>query len=184
MPKVSLKLHHLVKIARAISLSSSKTHRVVRARTSMSAPSLQHRGWQLAIALGMSGAIAFSGERAFAQITGDNTLGAERSRVTSLGAGVFQIQGGATRGKNLFHSLSEFSVPTNGVAYFNNTSTIQNIITRVTGVSFSSIDGTLQTNGGANLFLLNPNGIIFGQNARLNIGGSFVATTANAIQFG
>ena len=184
MPKVSLKLHHLVKIARAISLSSSKTHRVVRARTSMSAPSLQHRGWQLAIALGMSGAIAFSGERAFAQIRGDNTLGAERSRVTSLGAGVFQIQGGATRGKNLFHSLSEFSVPTNGVAYFNNTSTIQNIITRVTGVSFSSIDGTLQTNGGANLFLLNPNGIIFGPNARLNIGGSFVATTANAIQFG
>lgn len=129
-----------------------------------------------------------SASRTLAQITPDATLGAKPSVITpnvrvgnSTGD---RIDGGVQWGGNLFHSFLEFNVGQGQQVYFANPTEIKNIFSRVTGTNASQILGTLGVNGGANLFLLNPNGIIFGQNAKLDVRGSFVGTTANGIEFG
>jgi filamentous hemagglutinin family protein len=117
--------------------------------------------------------------RTLAQISIDETL---PTKVINSG-NTIKILGGGKEGKNLFHSFAEFSIPNGNTAYFQNSSDVSNIISRVTGQSISNIDGILKTNGNANLFLINPNGIVFGANAQLDIKGSFIATTANSIKF-
>ncbi|MEH1937962.1 MAG: filamentous hemagglutinin N-terminal domain-containing protein [Nostoc sp.] len=144
--------------------------------------------WELGIVstLAIAGVLTFFESFALAQIQQDGTLGSESSIITPKlidGQPIDQIDGGAVRGTNLFHSFEQFSVPAGRTAYFNNAIDIQNIISRVTGNSISNIDGILKANGTANLFLINPNGIVFGSNASLNIGGSFVASTASSLNF-
>jgi filamentous hemagglutinin family protein len=131
--------------------------------------------------------VAFSANPAVAQITPDATLGTESSVVTPdvniKGLPADQINGGAVRGANLFHSFQEFNVGDEQRVYFANPTGIETILSRITGNNLSNILGTLGVDGGANLFLLNPNGIIFGANAQLDISGSFVASTANSVVF-
>ena len=123
---------------------------------------------------------------ASAQIVPDNSLGAESSRTVPATINNLpsdRIEGGATRGVNLFHSFQEFNVGEGRGAYFANPNGIANIFTRVTGGNPSNILGILGVQGNANLFLLNPKGIVFGPNARLDLRGSFIGTTGSSILF-
>jgi filamentous hemagglutinin family protein len=117
--------------------------------------------------------------KAMAQVTPDGTLPTSVEQLREI----MKINGGERAGNNLFHSFEEFSIPEGMEAVFENATDIENIFTRITGADASTINGILRTQGGANFFLVNPNGIIFGENAQLDVGGSFVATTANSIQF-
>ncbi|NES18934.1 MAG: filamentous hemagglutinin N-terminal domain-containing protein, partial [Symploca sp. SIO3E6] len=99
----------------------------------------------------------------------------------------FNIDGGSRSGdgRNLFHSLQDFGLDANQIANFLSSPETQNILGRVTGGNASMIDGLIRVSGSdANLFLMNPAGIIFGSNARLDVPSSFTATTANSIGFG
>ena len=121
-----------------------------------------------------------------AQIVPDRTLGTENSRTVSDTINNLpsdRIEGGATRSVNLFHSFREFNVGEGRGAYFANPNGIANIFTRVTGSNPSNILGTLGVQGNANLFFLNPQGIIFGPNARLDLRGSFIGSSADSIVF-
>jgi filamentous hemagglutinin family protein len=111
----------------------------------------------------------------------DGTLG---TTVTQSGS-IYTIMGGTRpgNGPNLFHSFDRFSVGTGDTARFSGSTGIQNILSRVTGGQQSLIDGRLQsTIPGANLYLLNPSGVLFGPNARLNVRGSFHVSTADYLR--
>ena len=138
----------------------------------------------LLVAAGSFGALMpFEGAIAQNVVIPDNTLGLESSRVDNLDAATDRIGGGAARDTNLFHSFSEFNVGDGLRVYFDNPTGIENIFSRVTGSNASNILGTLGVEGAANLFFLNPNGIIFGKNASLDVAGSFSATTADSFLF-
>ena len=125
------------------------------------------------------GCLCTTSKISLAQVTSDNTV---NTQVEQNGT-VAEITGGETRGGNLFHSFQDFSISTGNEAFFNNASDISNILSRVTGGNVSNIDGLIRANGNASLFLINPAGIILGENASLNIGGSFYGSSASSILF-
>ncbi|MGF1489588.1 MAG: filamentous hemagglutinin N-terminal domain-containing protein, partial [Prochloraceae cyanobacterium] len=118
-----------------------------------------------------------------AQLIPDGSLGNENSIINQVNDFRREINGGAIRGNFLFHSFKEFNINNRQSVYFNAPG-ISNIFTRVTGNNVSNISGTLGVNGNANLFLINPNGVVFGKGASLDLSGNFTATTASELTFG
>ncbi len=141
---------------------------------------IPHLSWFYLLA---SFALAGFATPAAAQVVPDATLGNGNNSTILINGIRTDINGGLRRSSALFHSFERFSIETNRQVYFANPAGIRNIFSRVTGGSISNIDGLLGVSGGANLFFMNPNGIIFGPNARLDVSGSFLATTANVLQF-
>lgn len=108
----------------------------------------------------------------------------DSTSVSSTNGLDFLISGGNQPGSNLFHSFAQFSVPTDGSATFFTMPEVEAVFSRITGSSISKIEGTIGLTGSsADLFLLNPNGIVFGSDASLNLPGSFLATTADRFLF-
>ena len=122
------------------------------------------------------------------QILPDTTLGSENSvvipNIEIKGNQTDLIEGGAVRGTNLFHSFTDFNVLPEQSVYFANPVGIDAILSRVTGSTPSNIFGTLGVHGLADLYLINPHGILFGADAQLDIEGSFYGTTATAVELG
>ena len=86
-------------------------------------------------------------------------------------------------GGNLFHSFGQFGLSTGESAAFSGPATVTNVIGRVTGGNSSAVDGRIQSNiAGANLYLINPSGIVFGPHATVNVSGSFHASTADYVK--
>jgi filamentous hemagglutinin family protein len=99
----------------------------------------------------------------------------------------FEISGGqfSQNGANLFQSFQQFGLTQGQIANFLSTPSVQNILARVVGGDASVINGLIQVTGSnANLYLMNPAGILFGPTASLNVPASFTATTASSIGFG
>lgn len=133
------------------------------------------------------GFLLLSANYANPQILPDITLGPESSISTPNqlinGIPSIRLTGGATRGSNLFHSFLEFSIKNGQAVYFDNSLSIKTIFSRITGNKVSLINGVLGSTSNADLFFINPNGIIFGRDAVLDINGSFFGSTANHLRF-
>lgn len=160
----------------------------LKPRLPQSVPILRFFYPQFCLTVATLGGLTLSGflkiQPVAAQLIPDNTLGNENSVVMPTQGLNDIIMGGATRDINLFHSFREFNVGEGRSVYFHNPTGVENILTRVTGNQSSAIMGRLGVMGDANLFLMNPNGIIFGENASLDVRGSFIGTTADSIQLG
>ena len=120
---------------------------------------------------------------ASAQIVTDGTLG-PAGPLTGPSFVIDEALGTRT-GTNLFHSFSELNVRAGESATFTANGATTNVIGRVTGTGASTIAGVLRSQiPGADLWLLNPNGIVFGAGAALDVQGGFHATTADTLVLG
>src|SRR3954464_10213615 len=90
---------------------------------------------------------------------------------------------GTRTGDNLFHSFEKFGIATGQSVTFTGPGTIRNVISRVTGGEVSNIDGTLRsTVGQADLYFLNPAGVIFGPNDQLDEPDSVHSSPAHELR--
>ena len=126
-------------------------------------------------------AVLLSPTISYAEAVTDGSMGAIKSL-----SGNFEVPAslGTTSGSNLFHSFQTFNINSGESATFTGASNISNVISRVTGGKISTIDGTLRSQvGNADFYFINPAGVVFGKEAKLDVPASFYASTANSLRF-
>lgn len=117
---------------------------------------------------------------AYAQITLDGTLGPAKT----LTGPDYQVTAtlGQQHGNNLFHSFRDFNLESHESVTFSGPAHINQLINRVTGGMPSHINGLLRsTLPHAAVYLVNPAGIFFGEQAQLDVAGAFHASTADTV---
>ena len=156
-------------------------------------PCIRARLGRLSIALVT--AMIFAGTAAHAQtaLVLDGTLPNGRTddlTVTQSGPlYVIDETMGESRGPNLFHSFLDFSIGQNDTAEFQAGQPFDRVLVRVTGGQRSDVRGTLRSTvnraggGGADLFILNPAGILIGGGASIDVPGSLYLSTAHTLSF-
>jgi len=118
-----------------------------------------------------------------AEITTDGSLG-NRVNLTAPDYQITQNLGKKT-GDNLFHSFETFNIFQGESATFSGDSNISNVISRVTGGESSTIDGVFRnTIPNSDTYFINPAGVLFGKNVRLDVQGSFHVSTADYLRLG
>lgn len=142
--------------------------------------SQMHKGFGI-VPLVLWGSVMLSHATLAQTVTSDGTT----ATTVTLTGSTLMITGGDIAGQNLFHSFTDFSPEALSTLFNISDSGIERVISRVTGSTLSNINGALSVMGGnrPDFFLLNPNGIVFGTNAVLNVPGSFLASTAESLQF-
>ncbi|MFK8186249.1 MAG: filamentous hemagglutinin N-terminal domain-containing protein [Phormidesmis sp.] len=145
--------------------------------------------WMLGAVTGLCCALPASAQTATPAVTATTGAGSVGTQVSGgQVSGAFTITGGSEQSSTLFHSFEDFS-PQNVNVLFdltNTQNTIERVINRVTGSSNSVINSQISISGNSgspDFFLINPNGIIFGENASLSLPGAFIASTAEAVTF-
>ena len=137
---------------------------------------MNNRRWAIPIMT-----LFFINTMTYAEVITDGTLG----QALNLPGPDYQIKPelGQQHGGNLFHSFNQFNLTQHESATFSGPNTVQNIISRVTGPNGSMIEGTLRsTIPKADFYFLNPNGMMFGPNAKLDVQGAFYASTADYLK--
>ncbi len=125
--------------------------------------------------------------QAQAPIVRDGTVGPAGPVNAAGGVYTIPASDGTSAGANLFHSFSNFNVPAATTVQFTDTgapSAVANVISRVTGSNQTRIEGTLSNIPGANFYLLNPRGVFIGENAFIDVSGSFHVSSGDYIRFG
>lgn len=120
----------------------------------------------------------------FAEVEFDGTRGTNGFLSETNGVYTIDQASGETVGNNVFHSFTQFNVESGNTALFTASAGTENIISRVTGGNASQIDGSITSDvAGANLWLFNPNGVMFGKGASVDVQGSFFVSTADNLHF-
>ncbi|MCP4699281.1 MAG: CHAT domain-containing protein [Gammaproteobacteria bacterium] len=93
---------------------------------------------------------------------------------------------GRLLGSNLFYSFADFSLHAGeSVIFSNGPDSVRHLLGRVTGGEQSLIDGAIISEfPHADVYLINPAGIVFGEQARLDIHGAFHASGAESVLLG